>query len=80
MDRVTIADHNTIDGALFVFPSATDTFGNVVLEAQAFGILVVVTDTGGPCENIVPDETGVIVPADSSAALADAIAAMADDP
>ena len=29
---------------LFVFPSTTDTFGNVVLEAQASGIPVIVTD------------------------------------
>jgi glycosyltransferase involved in cell wall biosynthesis len=31
-----------------VFPSTTDTFGNVVLEAQASGLPVVVTDKGGP--------------------------------
>ncbi len=46
---------------LFVFPSTTDTFGNVVLEAQASGIPVVVTDQGGPQENIVPGETGFVV-------------------
>jgi glycosyltransferase involved in cell wall biosynthesis len=33
---------------LFVFPSRTDTFGNVVLEAFASGVPAVVTDTGGP--------------------------------
>lgn len=32
---------------LFVFPSATDTFGNVVLEAQASGLPVIVSDEGG---------------------------------
>jgi glycosyltransferase involved in cell wall biosynthesis len=45
----------------FVFPSTTDTFGNVVLEAQASGIPVIVTDQGGPCENIIPGETGLVV-------------------
>jgi glycosyltransferase involved in cell wall biosynthesis len=33
---------------LFVFPSHTDTFGNVVLEAFASGVPVVVTSSGGP--------------------------------
>ncbi len=33
---------------MFVFPSATDTFGQVVLEAQASGVPVVAVDAGGP--------------------------------
>jgi glycosyltransferase involved in cell wall biosynthesis len=33
---------------IFVFPSRTDTFGNVVLEAFASGVPAVVTDAGGP--------------------------------
>jgi glycosyltransferase involved in cell wall biosynthesis len=33
---------------LFVFPSTTDTFGNVVLEALASGVPAIVTDSGGP--------------------------------
>ena len=37
---------------LFVFPSRTDTPGNVVLEAQACGLPVLVSDAGGPRENI----------------------------
>ena len=45
---------------VFVFPSTTDTFGNVVLEAQASGIPVVVTDQGGPQENLIPSRTGFI--------------------
>jgi len=32
----------------FVFPSTTDTFGNVVIEAQASGLPVIVSDVGGP--------------------------------
>jgi glycosyltransferase involved in cell wall biosynthesis len=33
---------------LFVFPSQTDTFGNVVLEAQASGVPCIVSSLGGP--------------------------------
>ncbi len=36
------------DMDLFVFPSATDTFGNVILEALASGVPAVVTSSGGP--------------------------------
>jgi glycosyltransferase involved in cell wall biosynthesis len=38
---------------VFVFPSATDTFGNVVLEAQASGLPVIVSDEGGPKELMI---------------------------
>ena len=44
----------------FVFPSSTDTFGNVVLEAQASGLPVIVSDQGGPQENVVEGQTGLI--------------------
>ena len=41
---------------LFVFPSHTDTFGNVVLEALASGVPAIVTPSGGPC-TIVRDDS-----------------------
>lgn len=34
---------------IFVFPSTTDTLGQVILEALASGTPVIVTDEGGPC-------------------------------
>ena len=46
---------------LFVFPSHTDTFGNVVLEALASGVPAIVTPDGGPCTIIHDGETGRIV-------------------
>jgi glycosyltransferase involved in cell wall biosynthesis len=58
---------------LFLFPSTTDTFGNVVLEAQASGIPVIVTDSGGPQENVIPGKTGLIVPAHDEAAFSRAV-------
>jgi glycosyltransferase involved in cell wall biosynthesis len=62
-----------------VFPSTTDTFGNVVLEAQASGIPVIVTDRGGPQENLLPGETGLVVRGKSAEELAGAIERLAGD-
>jgi glycosyltransferase involved in cell wall biosynthesis len=50
---------------IFLFPSATDTLGNVVLEAQASGLPVVVSDEGGPRETMVSGQTGFIAHAGS---------------
>jgi glycosyltransferase involved in cell wall biosynthesis len=45
---------------IFVFPGRTDTAGNVVLEAQASGVPVLVSDVGGPRENLDPGVSGFI--------------------
>src|SRR5213595_2093459 len=45
---------------IFVFPSTTDTFGNVIIEAQASGVPVIVSDSGGPKELVQDNETGLI--------------------
>ncbi len=45
---------------VFVFPSTTDTFGNVVLEALASGLPTVVSDQGGPRELIQHGVNGFI--------------------
>jgi len=55
---------------VFVFPSHTDTFGNVVLEALASGVPAVVTLDGGPKSLIRDGCTGFIAPdADFAAAI-----------
>lgn len=46
---------------IFVFPSTTDTFGMVVMEAQSCGLPALVTDIGGPQEIIINGETGFIL-------------------
>jgi len=65
---------------LFIFPSTTDTFGNVVLEAQASGLPVIVSDQGGPMENLIDGETGHIIPAEDVDAYVKAILNLADNP
>jgi len=64
---------------LFVFPSHTDTFGNVVLEALASGVPAIVTPDGGPRyivrDTSAEDATGRIVPdEDFTAAVAGILA------
>lgn len=48
---------------LFVFPSTTDTFGNVIIEAQAAGLPVIVSDIGGPRELVSEGVNGLITKA-----------------
>jgi len=62
---------------LFVFPSHTDTFGNVVLEALASGVPAIVTPDGGPRTIVRDGETGCVVPDDR---FAGAIAQILADP
>jgi phosphatidylinositol alpha 1,6-mannosyltransferase len=59
-----------------VFPSHTDTFGNVVLEALASGVPAVVTPDGGPKFIVRDGETGFVVPDEG---FAGAIAMLAGD-
>jgi glycosyltransferase involved in cell wall biosynthesis len=63
-----------------VFPSATDTAGNVVLEAQASGLPVVVSGSGGPRENMVPGGTGIVCHQDDPVEWSDAISAALSQP
>jgi glycosyltransferase involved in cell wall biosynthesis len=62
---------------LFVFPSHTDTFGNVVLEAMASGVPAIVTPDGGPATIVRDGKTGRIAPDEEFAA---AIAGILADP
>jgi phosphatidylinositol alpha 1,6-mannosyltransferase len=62
---------------LFVFPSHTDTFGNVVLEALASGVPAVVTTSGGPRTIVRDGVTGRIA---KDAEFASAISAILADP
>jgi glycosyltransferase involved in cell wall biosynthesis len=49
---------------VFVFPSQTDTFGNVVQEALASGVPAVVTDVGGPRFIVSHGATGLVAGSD----------------
>jgi glycosyltransferase involved in cell wall biosynthesis len=61
---------------LFLFCSQTDTFGQVLLEAQASGLPVVAVAAGGPAELVADGRTGLLCPPRAQA-LADAVAGLA---
>jgi glycosyltransferase involved in cell wall biosynthesis/predicted metal-dependent phosphoesterase TrpH len=63
----------------FLFPSATDTFGQVILEAQASGLPVIAVAEGGPLSLIEDRTTGLLREADPSA-LAGALLELACSP
>jgi phosphatidylinositol alpha 1,6-mannosyltransferase len=61
---------------LFLFPSTTETFGNVVVEAAASGVPAVVAGRGGPPDLIVPGETGLIARANDPTDFAGSVAGL----
>jgi glycosyltransferase involved in cell wall biosynthesis len=65
---------------VFTFPSTTDTFGNVVIEAQASGVPVVVSDSGGPKELVEDNENGLITKAHDVDDFTRAVRALVVDP
>ena len=64
---------------LLVFPSTTDTLGQVVLEAQASGLPALVSTLGGPRELVEHDSTGLVLSTSDPSAWAAAIAGLLDD-
>jgi glycosyltransferase involved in cell wall biosynthesis len=64
---------------VFLFASRTDTFGQVLLEAQASGLPVVAVAEGGPTSIVADGITGRLCPADAHA-LAAAVVQLAAQP
>src|SRR6266852_2160219 len=65
---------------IFVFPSTTDTFGNVIIEAQASGVPVSVSDSGGPKELVENNRNGLITKSHDVEDLIRAIRELVADP
>jgi glycosyltransferase involved in cell wall biosynthesis/predicted metal-dependent phosphoesterase TrpH len=64
---------------IFLFPSATDTFGQVILEAQASGLPVLAVAAGGPLSLIEDGVSGLLREADAQS-LAEALLELAASP
>jgi sugar transferase (PEP-CTERM/EpsH1 system associated) len=65
---------------VFALPSLGEGISNTILEAMATGLPVVATRVGGNPELVEEGVTGMLVPAGSPAALADALRAYIQDP
>src|SRR5438552_2905345 len=65
---------------IFVFPSTTDTVGNVIIETQASGVPVVVSDSGGPKELVQDNENGLITKSHDVDDFTSAIRTLVTDP
>jgi glycosyltransferase involved in cell wall biosynthesis len=59
---------------ILIFPSTTDTFGNVMLEAMASGVPVLAANVG-PSREVVPAHTGWLATAGESGAFAQVLCA-----
>ncbi|HZG77354.1 MAG TPA: glycosyltransferase family 1 protein [Paenibacillus sp.] len=64
---------------VFLFPSATETFGNVVLEAMASGTPVIGAAAGGVADTVRHGDTGWLCPPRDAAAFAAALATLRRD-
>jgi glycosyltransferase involved in cell wall biosynthesis len=47
---------------IFVLPSYREGFGSVIIEAEAMGVPVIVTDIDGPVNAMISNKTGLVVP------------------
>ncbi|MCP5326100.1 MAG: glycosyltransferase family 1 protein [Oceanospirillaceae bacterium] len=65
---------------IFLFPSLTDTFGNVVLEAMASGLAVVAFDYAAARSNIQSDENGILIPFADEGRFAERSQSLVDQP
>jgi len=65
---------------IFLFPSDTETFGSVTLEAMASGLPAVCADATGSRSLVEPGVTGYLVAPGDADAFAARVKALADDP
>ena len=65
---------------VFSLPSYREGFGTVIIEAEAMGLPVVVSDVPGPIDAMCPHETGVVVPVADTNALASALLSLLEHP
>jgi len=64
----------------YILPSYREGFGSVIIEAEAMGVPVIVTDIPGPTDAMLPEETGLVVKVRDVDSLYAAMERLAGDP
>lgn len=67
-------------GDLFFFPSSTETFGNVVLEALSTGLPVIGANAGGVKELVVSSHNGILCPPEDTDSFVEALVFLLSSP
>ena len=65
---------------VYVLPSYREGFGSAVIEAEAMGVPVIVTDIPGPTNAMLRNETGLVVPKKDATALQNAMETVLTSP
>ena len=65
---------------IYLLPSYREGFGSVVIEAEAMGLPVIVSDIPGPTNAMVRNKTGLVVPVKDATALAEAMETLLNSP
>lgn len=65
---------------VYLLPSYREGFGSAVIEAEAMGVPVIVSDIPGPTDAMQKDKTGLVVAKGSSDELADAMSKLYESP
>ena len=72
--------HTYATSDIFVFPSANETFGNVVLEAMASCLPVVAPRSGGVMDSVIDGETGLLFDPDKQEDLVSSVLKITSNP
>jgi len=65
---------------IFSLPSYREGFGLVIVEAEAMGVPVVVSDVPGPVDAVIHEKTGMVVPVKNVELLSSALLSLLRDP
>lgn len=64
---------------VYILPSHREGFGSAVVEAEAMGVPVIITDIPGPTDAMLPNETGIVVEKENVESLYQGMRKMQED-